>query len=241
MKHDMGSSLDVHEHNRNSVCGRRALRGHLDGRWRYSRFRCKCWRCECCGPRKAARLRRAIVRVATAKDLRRFLTLTLDPATCTPEDSIRHIRQCWNKFRTALKREYGTSISFITILELQKSGYAHLHVLIDRYIPQPWISSAWQAMGGGKIVFIKQVDIQRVAPYLSKYLTKDLLLADFRRRQRRYTTSRDIKLLAVSPSGTWDLVKASLEYLEWRAKGVVAAEQRDAHGVLEWFETLAPV
>ena len=235
------SSLDVIEHNRNSVCGRRSLRGHLDGRWHYRRLRCKCWRCECCGPRKAARLRRAIVRVATEKDLRRFLTLTLDPAACRPEDSIRYIRQCWNKFRTALKRQCGTSISFITILELQKSGYAHLHVLIDRYIPQGWISTAWQAVGGGRIVFIKQVDIHRVAPYLSKYLTKDLLLAAFRRRQRRYTTSRDITLLAYTSSGTWDLVKASLEYLAWKAKGAVATEHHDEHGVLEWFETLAPI
>jgi hypothetical protein len=80
-----------------------------------------------------------------------------------------------------------------------------------------------------------------VAPYLSKYLTKDLLLADFKRRQRRYTTSRNIKLLAYTPSGPWALIKASLEYLAWKAKDAVAAEQRDEQGVLQWFETLAPI
>jgi len=213
----------------------------VDERWHYRRFRCKGWRCTTCGPRKVTRLRRAIVRVATERDLKRFLTLTLDPSVCAPEESIRHIRQCWNKFRTSLKRQCGSSISFITVLELQKSGYAHLHILVDRYIPQAWISTAWGAVGGGRIVFIKQVDIQRVAAYLSKYLTKDLLLAGFKRGQRRFTTSRDIALMAYTPSGTWALVRTSLEYFFWRAQGAVAVEHRDESGVLEWFETLVPV
>jgi hypothetical protein len=188
-------------------------------------------------------LRRAIVQVATEKDLRRFVTLTLDPATSPPEDSVRYLRKCWNKFRTTLKRQYGASISFITILELQKSGYAHLHVLVDRYIPQAWLSTAWQAVGGGKIVFIKLVDIHRVAPYLSKYLTKDLLLADFeQRRQRRYTTSRDIKLFPGSRgAGIWDLLLNPVDYYAWRAQGAVEAEQRSDDGILEWFETLVPI
>src|SRR5262249_421753 len=127
------------------------------------------------------------------------------------------------------------SISFITITELQTSGYAHLHVLIDRFIPQAWISQAWQAIGGGKIVFITQVDIHRVAAYLSKYLTKDFLLAD-RARQRRYTTSRDIRLFAQQAGQGWKLLKLSLDSLHRRAGGEIIAETWNSDGVLTAFD-----
>jgi hypothetical protein len=115
---------------------------------------------------------------------------------------------CWNKFRTYLKRRYKTSITFIWVLELQRSGYAHLHVLVDRYIEHSWISEAWQAIGGGRIVDIRRVDIHRIAPYLSKYLAKELILGALKRRQRRYATSRDIKLFTKTDTGMWVVVKA---------------------------------
>lgn len=178
---------------------------------RYARMGCKRWTCPKCGAKKVKRLRHAIIKTAIDKNMRRFLTLTLDPRTCTAQESIDYIRKCWNKFRTYLKRKFSVSVSFISIMELQKSGYAHLHILIDRYIHQPWISAAWQAIGGGKIVFITQVDIHRIAGYLSKYLTKELLLGGFKRNQRRYTTSRDIVLFTKSTPGNWRLMKKPIE------------------------------
>jgi hypothetical protein len=42
---------------------------------------------------------------------------------------------------------------------------------------EAWISQAWQSVGGCRIVDIRLVDIHRVGAYLSKYLTKDLLLS----------------------------------------------------------------
>lgn len=233
------SSLDSKKHNRNSFCGRWSLRGHIrEGKqehWHYGRLGCKRWICPRCGPQKAKRLRRAIITTAQGKDLSRVLTLTLDPSSCSPEQSIAYIRQCWNKFRTSLKRHSGLSISFITILELQRSGYAHLHILIDRYIAQHWISTAWQAVGGGQIVDIRRVDIHRVAPYLSKYLTKALLLADFKQRVRRYTTSRDIVLFVRSNTGTWALLKAPIEFLHDQCRRLLFAATHDAEGALQWF------
>lgn len=236
------SSLDSKKHNRNGFCGRWSLRGHIkEGSkeyWRYQRLGCKRWTCPSCGPKKAKRLRRAIITTAQGKDLSRVLTLTLDPSSCAPEHSISYIRQCWNKFRTSLKRHSGLSISFITILELQRSGYAHLHILIDRYIRQEWISVAWQAVGGGKIVDVRRVDIHRIAPYLSKYLTKDLLLADFKKRVRRYTTSRDIVLFVKSSSGTWALLKSPLEFIHYQCRSFPLATAQDADGVLLWVQFL---
>lgn len=112
-----------------------------------------------------------------------------------------------------------------------------MHILVDRYIPQAWISEAWQAVGGGKIVFITQVDIHRVGVYLSKYLTKELLLADLTKRQRRYSTSRDITLFVQVRSGDWTVIKAPLEFLYWQVREAVRQEHYDdEEGVLEWFE-----
>ena len=169
--------------------------------------------------------------------MRRFLTLTLDPRCCQPQESVAYARNCWRKFRTYLQRRHKNSISFIAIVELQKSGYAHLHILLDRYVEQAWLSEAWQAVGGGKIVFIKQVDVHRIAAYLSKYLTKDVLLVNFKPKQRRCTTSRDIQLFQKSEKGVWLLVKLPLDYLHLRAAVRVLSDQRDGDGILDWFET----
>ena len=203
---------------------------------RYARLGCKRWTCPRCGVRKAKRLRKAIIGTAIDKNLNRFLTLTLDPKTCTPEESTTYIRQCWNKFRTYLKRKHGISISFITILKFQKNGHAHLHILVDRFINQSWISSAWQGVGGGRIVFITQVDLHRVAGYLSKYLTKDLLTNGFKARQRRYTTSRDITLFVKNSNGIWKLIKKPIEKLFNGINSKITNIGLDKDRVIEWFE-----
>ncbi len=102
------------------------------------------------------------------------------------------MRQIWNKFREYLRREYGRAPSFIAVLEFTKAGLPHLHVLLDRWIDQGWISRTWDRLGGGRICFIKQVKVVHVARYLSKYLSKELLLAP--KGSRRLTSSRSIKL-----------------------------------------------
>jgi hypothetical protein len=133
------------------------------------------------------------------------------------------------------------TISFIAIVEFQKTGYAHLHILVDRFILQAWISEAWQAVGGGKIAHIEQVDIQRIGPYLTKYLTKDLLLAKFKKGQRRYTTSRDIALFVRECSDKWDLLKAPLEIVHRQFSERIVDEAHDIDGRIEWFRTSYPI
>jgi hypothetical protein len=234
------SSLDVKKRNRNSFCGRWTLRGLVTVQdqvyRRFMRLGCKCWTCSGCGPRKAKRIRRAIIECATEKGLSRFLTLTLDPSACEAEESIPYIRRCWDKFRTYLKRRYRVALSFITVLELQKSGYAHLHVLIGRFIEQTWISEAWQAVGGGRIVYIKQVEIRRIGPYLSKYLTKDLLRAGHKSRFRRVTSSRDVALNNFERSGTWSVIKFPLSHFYSKRPWNAVNEIKDESGELTSFD-----
>lgn len=74
-------------------------------------------------------------------------------------------------------------------------------------------TEAWVAVGGGFMVDIQLVDVHRVSRYLSKYLTKELLMSA-PLRCRRVTTSRGIKLLEKTRTETvWTLVKVPISSL----------------------------
>jgi hypothetical protein len=162
---------------------------------------CKKLSCKFCGPKRAERYRQAIAKRALEFGLKRFVTLTLDPGRITEgKDSVTYIRECFNKFRVYLGRDYG-KIKYISVVEFQKkSGIAHLHVLVGSYIPQAWIKQAWMSCGGGWMVDIRQVDVHRIPQYLSKYLTKDLLNT-CPKGKRRVTTSRGIVLFEIIKRG----------------------------------------
>jgi hypothetical protein len=137
----------------------------------------------------------------------------LDPRKVADKrHAVAYLRLCFNKFREYLKRKYGVAPSYICVVEFTQAGVPHLHILFDRYIPQAWISRVWNNLGGGRIVFIKQVTVQNVARYLSKYLTKELLLSA-PKGTRRITTARSIKLFPKFNSGiSWELIRESI----WR-------------------------
>lgn len=198
-------------------CGRWSLRGlnPVNGRMCTRRMNCKTWACSYCGPRRAKMARTSIRNNAEALGLKYFLTLTLDPSKiefiADRSFAVPYMRQCWNKFREYLRREFGCPPSFIAVLEFTKSGAPHLHVLLDRFIDQRWISATWDSLGGGRICFIKQVKVVHVARYLSKYLTKELLLSA-PKGSRRTTSSRSVKLFPkwVGQHTTQEIVKTSV-------------------------------
>src|SRR6266567_669164 len=194
------SSLDQIQTNRNKQlgrgkhCGRFTVRGQGPNspETRFHRVNCKSWNCSFCGPRRAKRYKHAIRATAEALQLRRFLTLTLDPSKIQG-DPVRYLNAAFAKFRVYLRRHHGGSPQYIRVLEFQKNGNPHFHILIDRCIEIEWIRKAWVAVGGGYMVDIRLVDLLSVSRYLSKYLTKDLLMSA-PLRSRRVTTSRGIKL-----------------------------------------------
>jgi len=172
--------------------------------------------------------------------LSRCLTLTLYAAKIAGQP-VRYLRQVFNKFRTYLGRKYEVLVKYIAVLEFQKSGIPHLHLLVDRYIPWSWITGSWSALGGGKIVDIKYVDVHRVARYLSKYLTKELLLSA-PKRSRRVTTSRSLHLLEKKVRDSkWVLLKSSIFYLYSRLRHIADEIQLDSDGFLESFACVWPI
>jgi hypothetical protein len=162
------------------------------------------------------------------------LTLTLDPKRCAVEDSVAYLRQCFAKFRVALLRRFGKSLSFIAVVELQQSGMAHLHVLVGVHIEQAWISQAWQAVGGGSIVDIRSVDVHCIHAYLAKYLTKDLLLS-VSAKKKRISNSRDIHLTEKKPMSEWqwspDSIHSHLRRLERRGVWIIRDAIEDDAGL----------
>jgi len=163
-------------------------------------FRCGSWDCVCCGYRMRMNLVEEIEDLVRERpEMRRFLTLTLDPAklpqAARRDDSQQadYIMGTWRKFRTYIRREYG-DFSFVWVKEKQENGNWHLHVLVSRFMEQEWVSEAWSSVGGGEIVDIRRVErCEKAAHYLGKYLTENAL-SGFPDGARRYGTSADIDL-----------------------------------------------
>ncbi|MGA2754980.1 MAG: hypothetical protein ABSE53_14565 [Terracidiphilus sp.] len=198
---------------RGKYCGRLSVKGKdpKTNRTVFRRINCGSWSCSYCGPRKAKTARRAIRARAEELALQYFLTLTLDPSKLKDgENPVRHLRLTFDKLREYLRRHYEETPAFIFVLEFTQRGIPHAHVLIDRYIEQKWISKTWDRLGGGRIVFINQVTVRHVARYLSKYLTKELLLSA-PKGTRRITSSRSIKLFPKYNSEiSWELLRESI-------------------------------
>jgi hypothetical protein len=107
----------------------------------------------------------------------------------------------------------------------------HLHILVDRYMKQQDVKEDWQAVGGGQHVDIRLVDLHRVSRYLSKYLTKELLMSA-PSRCRRVTVSRGICLNSKRPpEHKWQRLKTDINAifrgLKSRARDVILDRETD--------------
>ena len=69
--------------------------------------------------------------------------------------------------------------------------------------------------GGGRVVDIRSVQVHRISAYLSKYLTKDLLLS-VPAKKKRISTSRDISLFDKREPSGWQFARLPNEYFwDW--------------------------
>lgn len=238
--------LDTRPTGRGRWCGCWTIKGYdaKAGVIRYRRVNCGTWTCSYCGKKRAKLAKWAIRNWAEKLQLRVFLTLTLDPSKLSEvEHDIQYLRWVFNKFRTYLRRKFGETPKYIAVVELHKSGIPHLHILIDRYIQQAWISQTWDKLGGGRIVWIERASIRNVSRYLSKYLTKQMLLST-PKGTRRITSARGIKLFEKIPPtiawevlehSIWALLRSRYTSLEGRLSAQVLEIERDEEGFLKGF------
>jgi len=197
-------------------CGSFSVVGPIKGqpgKYGYACLFCGSYRCNRCRKPKLKKVRKRISEIAAEHKLTRMATLTLDPKKLSATDrkhTDRYIRELWRLMRVYLSRRWGKgkSLPFVGVLEFQKNGNAHLHVLLGQYIPQKWLKRAWQSIGGGQHVDIRFVDVHRVAAYLSKYLAGDKVLntlALLPKRARIFTTARSIVLWPKKEKSGWRL------------------------------------
>lgn len=164
-------------------------------------FRCRRWQCQCCGHRLRMGLIEEIERVTEERpELRRLLTLTTDRSDLSTADQHLHITERWNALRTALRDRYD-SLSYVLIRhEGDERDRPHIHLLVDRYIPQRLLSTMADRAGLGRVVDIRRVDARNAAHYVSAYLGRGAL-SDLPKGAHRYASSSDIDLDPWRPGG----------------------------------------
>ena len=130
---------------------------------------CNSWDCEECRKKKAYNLKSRI-KAGIQKQSWRLLTLTVDPNQVSLQDSLNQVSRLWDIFSKSLKRRF-PNFAYIKVLEFHASGYPHLHIILNEYIPQRLASALWSSRGGGKIVDIRAIKTTQIANYVSSYLS----------------------------------------------------------------------
>ncbi|MDM7920586.1 MAG: hypothetical protein QUS12_15705, partial [Methanosarcina sp.] len=111
------------------------------------------------------------------------IELTIDPKkTMRYSDGFYLLKKGWNRLRSWLRRRYG-DFDYFQVMEIQKSGRPHLHVLLSgiHWIDHSELSGVWSSYGCGEIVYLKQVDSGnqiKMSSYVLKYVNKTLKAED---------------------------------------------------------------
>lgn len=128
----------------------------------------------------------------------RFLTLTQETTDYQP------ITAAYNRFKVYLALSGYSRIRYFWIKEFTKKGKPHLHILMNRYIPQAILSECWRQATYGKsyIVHVTRVNftIRNPAGYVTKYLSKAIHQKNFKKGEHRFGNDRETNWKAYS---TW--------------------------------------
>ena len=165
-------------------------------------YRCGSWDCECCGHRLRMSLIEEIERITEERpEMRRFLTLTVDAsAPASRASQHEYITDRFNALRTELNDRYD-DLSYLWVRhEGDERDRPHLHLLVDRFLPQSELSMLSKRVGLGEVVDIRRVDARNAAHYISAYLGRGAL-SHLPKGARRYGSSSDVDL---DPRNTGD-------------------------------------
>jgi hypothetical protein len=109
-----------------------------------------------------------------------FLTLTINPRNFVSlRDAYTSLQKGWNKLLTRWRKLY-PNLKFVKVVEFQKNGSPHLHVLflgISRLEDADTIREFWdEKYGEGVFIHVKSIrnDARQVISYLCKYFVKYL-------------------------------------------------------------------
>lgn len=130
---------------------------------------CKSWDCPTCRPIKARWLRDQMSEYF--KDDSIYL-LTLTYFQSSSKESVwKNLGKTWNRLITYIHKNH-KKLKFIRIVEPHKSGYPHLHVIVDQYIDVSTDLKLLTNQGFGWNMSLTKISIDAAKCYVTKYLTK---------------------------------------------------------------------
>ena len=215
-----------------------------------SRIGCNSWTCPDCQVAKAIKLKYKLLDIALLNNLGYFLTLTLDPKVI-PEKYLgdstnqthKYITKIFNHFTTVLRRKKFSyfnernkrfytfdlkkqeqKLKYLWVLQfLPQTGIAHLHVLVNQFLPIKIIRKLWQEVGGGVTMDIEKIkNLAATTRYITNYLVDGLKIHEsktpsgFLYFERRYSVSKSCikpakNTTRLYPDLTPNQLKAKLE------------------------------
>lgn len=174
--------------------------------------------CTTCGVHRLLRVRRKLRHIAASVKPElgykvRHLTLTIPNCNEVSDgakllvESFRRLRQ-----RRFWQNRVNGGAWVIEVTGSPHRWHVHLHAMLEcRYIPVRLLSKHWQRVSPGKIVYLKNLPPSAIINYLTKYLSKSELPADYQREAS--DGLRGVRLF--QPFGTWHGLAASVPKLKY--------------------------
>lgn len=171
---------------------------------KYTGIPCMSWTCPDCSIKKALQTKYLLRDVIQLNKLAYFLTLTLDPVKIPQEykeSTHKYITKIFNHFMTILKRNKINRseevLKYVWVVEFQKNGNAHLHILLNKFLPIRIVRKLWKHVGGGAQMKIEKVQtLIGISNYISDYIVKGIK-GEFEEKpygfkyfERRYSISK---------------------------------------------------
>ena len=166
------------------------------------RIGCNSWTCPDCQVKKAIQLKYLLLAIARLNNISYHMVLTLDPKTIPIEywnekenSSHRYITRLFNHFKTIItrkkfryynknkKRFYAfnlkkesESLKYLWVLQYQpQTGVAHLHILLNKFLPIVEMRKVWRHIGGGLDVWIEKVKtVEGMSRYVTDYIVSGI-------------------------------------------------------------------
>ena len=178
---------------------------------------CNSYGCPECGPRKARKLAKFLKIYLTNWQYIRFWTFTMSNKYHENEDEHwKAVMEVWRRWliymrRSPSLRKSQREFEFIRVVELHKSGYVHLHVFVNQYIPWEVANPVWENLsseicktdrkaGNTYVKGVKNAGF--VANYVCKYITKGIAVLSG--KVRRWGSSHGVKIFPKKEKkGSW--------------------------------------
>ena len=189
---------------------------------------CKRYSCPSCGPKKAYKLKKALINKFECFDYVRMFTFTFRTTIfANPQHCILRSGEIWRRFLNNVRRDKTLhkslrNFQYVRLVEFTKRGYPHYHVLTDRYLPVQILHNHWnhainvvcRNRGYNGSVNAKGIrTAKNAAAYVVKYVLKTA--QDFETNIGKYYEHRRGKLKLYTKSALMKLFYPSSSIDKW--------------------------